>query len=81
MLGKLRLEFVIDFVKANGKTSGKIFKISEGEYDQATRRIEKYFSFKPISTRKYYAGEHAITIVINGNKIETQSFMLSNLKI
>jgi len=76
-LGKLRLEFVIDFVKANGKTSGKVFKISEGEYDQSTRRVAKYFSFKPISTRKYYAGEHTISIVINGNKIATQSFILN----
>jgi len=81
VLGKLRLEFVIDFVKASGKTSGKVFKISEGEYDQSSRRITKYFSFKPISTRKYYTGEHAISIVINGNKIATQSFILSNRTI
>jgi len=78
VLGKLRLEFVIDFVKANGKKSGKIFKISEGEYDQSTRRVVKYFSFKPISTRKYYTGEHAISIVINGNKIATQTFKLND---
>jgi len=79
VLGKLRLEFVIDFVKANGKIAGKIFKISEGEYDQSTRRVTKYFSFKPISTRKYYTGEHAISIVINGNKIATKSFILNDL--
>mgnify|MGYP000208565667 CR=1 FL=1 len=77
-LGKLRLEFVIDFVKASGKTSGKVFKIAEGEYDQSSKRIAKYFSFKPISTRKYYTGEHAISIVINGDKVATQSFILSH---
>ncbi|MFT5719456.1 MAG: 3-methyladenine DNA glycosylase AlkC [Oleiphilaceae bacterium] len=77
VLGKLRLEFIIDFVKANGKKSGKIFKISEGEYHQVTRRIKKYFSFKQISTRKYYVGEHSISIVINGNRIATKPFILS----
>jgi 3-methyladenine DNA glycosylase AlkC len=75
-LGKLRLEFIIDFVKANGKTSGKVFKISEGNYEQAIRRVEKYFSFKPISTRKYYAGNHSISIIINGNIVAAQSFLL-----
>ena len=77
VLGKLRLEFIIDFMKANGQTSGKVFKISEGEYVQSSRRIEKYFSFKPISTRKYYKGEHAISVVVNGNKVATRAFSLS----
>jgi len=77
-LGKLRLEFVIDFMKSNGKTAAKIFKISEGDYSEATRQIKKHFSFKPISTRKYYLGKHAISIVVNGDKITTQKFELVN---
>jgi 3-methyladenine DNA glycosylase AlkC len=81
MLGKLRLEFIIDFVKANGKKSSKVFKISEGNYEEAYRRIEKHFSFKPISTRKYYMGEHAISIVINGNKVATKSFILRRVDV
>lgn len=76
-LGKLRLEFIIDFIKANGKSSAKIFKISEGEYTQSSKTFTKYFSFKKISTRKYYPGDHAISIVINGNKVATQSFKLA----
>jgi len=75
-LGKLRLEFVIDFMKSNGKMAGKIFKISEGNYSESTRQINKHFSFKQISTRKYYLGKHAISIVVNGDKIATQEFEL-----
>jgi 3-methyladenine DNA glycosylase AlkC len=75
-LGKLRLEFVISFMKANGKQADKIFKISEGEYDQATKHINRFFSFKPISTRKYYPGEHRLSIVINGNCIASHTFRL-----
>jgi len=75
-LGKLRIEFIIDFMKSNGKLAGKIFKISEGEYQQKKRRVSKYFSFRPISTRKYYLGEHRISIVVNGVKIASRSFEL-----
>lgn len=77
-LGKLRLEFIIDFIKANGKSSAKIFKISEGEYTQSNKIFTKNFSFKKISTRKYYPGDHAISIVINGKKVATQPFRLTN---
>ena len=75
-LGKLRLEFEIDFMKANGKLAGKIFKIGEGDYLQQKKSIDKYFSFKPISTRKYYLGEHRITLVINGEKLNSINFKL-----
>jgi len=75
-LGKLRLEFVIDFMKANGKQAGKIFKISEGEFPEQQKRISKYFSFKPISTRKYYPGSHSLSLVINGEKLSTLDFEL-----
>jgi len=75
-LGMLRIEFIIEFMKANGKLAGKIFKISEGLYSGKNKQINKYFSFKLISTRKYYLGEHKISIVINGDKIKTASFQL-----
>ncbi len=65
-LGKCRIEFAIDFVKANGKQSRKVFKISEAEYTEKEKYVTKYFSFKKISTRKYYAGEHQLTIIVNG---------------
>jgi len=77
-LGKLRLEFLIDFVKANGKRSSKIFKISEGDYSENSRRVNKYFSFKPISTRKYYTGIHKLSIIINGKNFATGEFVLSD---
>ncbi|TQV86656.1 DNA alkylation repair protein [Aliikangiella coralliicola] len=76
-LGKLRLEFVIDFMKSNGKTSPKIFKIGEGEYAENSRSISKYFSFKPITTRRYYPGEHKLFIVINGEKVASKPFELT----
>ena len=75
-LGMLRIEFIIDFMKANNKSSEKIFKISEGDFLENNKSIKKYFSFKAISTRKYYPGKHAISIIINGDKIATKVFQL-----
>ena len=76
-LGSLRIEVIIDFMKSNGSNAGKIFKISEGEFREASKEVYKCFSFKPISTRKYYPGTHQLTIVINGKKMASKSFQLT----
>ncbi|MHC4995294.1 MAG: DNA alkylation repair protein [Planctomycetota bacterium] len=67
-LGKLRVEFVIDYMKANGKRAPKLFMIGQGEYKQRERRIEKKHSFQPRTTRKLYPGRHELAIVVNGDE-------------
>lgn len=80
-LGKLRLEFAIDFMKANGKTSRKVFQISEGEVNQTSKSVQKQFSFRPISTRKYYAGIHEIRFIINGEEMYANTFSLEEKEV
>ncbi|VAW51334.1 DNA alkylation repair enzyme [hydrothermal vent metagenome] len=75
-LGKCRLEFAIDFMKASGNLNRKVFKISESNYTEKEKTVTKYFSFKKISTRKYYAGKHQLTLVINGVDFVTKPFTL-----
>lgn len=75
-LGKLRIEFALDFLRKNGKHNQKVFKISEGDYLQRSKRVSKSYSFKPISTRKYYRGEQRLTLLINGVVFTKVSFML-----
>ena len=75
-LGKCRIEFAIDFVKANGSLRRKVFKISESDYSEKTKSVNKYFSFKKISTRKYYTGKHQLTIIVNGVDQISKSFKL-----
>ena len=77
-LGRCRIEFAVDFMKANGKQNRKVFKISEGEYTEKEKQVSKYFSFKEISTRKYYAGEHRLTVIVNGIAQSTKSFVVSS---
>jgi 3-methyladenine DNA glycosylase AlkC len=63
---KLRIEYGIDFVKANGKTSRKIFKLSEGFFEKGTYEFSRKQSFKDFTTRKHYAGKHTLAIIVNG---------------
>ena len=75
-LGKLRIEFAIDHMKANGKLARKIFKISESHYDQAIKSIERSHAIRPISTRKYYDGQHQLAILVNGQELHSSQFDL-----
>ncbi len=76
-LGMLRIEYAIDFVRSKGKTGRKIFKISEGNYSGRSKHVEKNYSFKPISTRRYYPGKHVVSILVNGKEIGTKNFTLT----
>lgn len=76
IINKLRLEFKILFAKANNKISSKIFKISEITNFKGAKHISKKFSFKKISTRKYYKGEHKLYIIINGKSYLETKFNL-----
>jgi len=75
-LNKLRVEFAIDFMKKNGKQARKIFQLSEAFIAVPSKKIHKKFSFKQISTRQYYAGKHAVAILINGVELAKSDFTL-----
>ena len=75
-LGKLRIEYSITFVRQRDKYSTKVFKISEGNYNQNSYEISKYYSFKPISTRKYYEGIHKLAIIVNGVTLDEKEFTI-----
>ena len=77
-LGLLRIEYIIEFVRQNNKTGKKVFKISEGHYAETERNITKKHSFKPISTRKYYAGKHSVSVVVNGRELVKRIFVINN---
>jgi len=75
-LGKLRIEYAIDFVKSNKKLSRKIFKVTEGNYDTLSKQINKKHSFRLITTRTYYPGLHKLAIIINGKQLCQTQFEL-----
>lgn len=63
---KVRIEYAVYFVKANGKTSMKVFQITESEFGPGEHAVSKKHSFANMSTRKHYPGRHDIAIIING---------------
>jgi len=75
-IGNLRIEYALDFMKANGKTARKIFKISESNYLEAAKSISRRHVFKHISTRKHYPGKHGFAILLNGTQIVQKYFVL-----
>ncbi|MEM6525352.1 MAG: DNA alkylation repair protein [Bacteroidota bacterium] len=76
-LTKIRLEYAVYYQKANGSLSKKVFKISEKEYSPgSTTTIERKQHFKPITTRIYYSGKHAVSIIVNGVEFEKKEFNL-----
>jgi len=77
ILGKLRIEYAIDFMKANGKQARKTFKISEADYADHSKKISRSHSFKLITTRKYYPGRHDLAVIINGKQLAIAPFDLT----
>lgn len=63
---KVRIEYIVHYVKANGKTSPKVFQIKEVELTPGTHRVTKKHTFKNMSTRKHYSGTHTFEVVVNG---------------
>lgn len=73
----VRLEYGVDYVKANGKRSRKIFQISESSLKKnAARLYTKTHSLADASTRKHYPGTHSVTLIVNGTERGTLDFEL-----
>ena len=72
---KLRLEYGIDYVKANGKRNRKIFQISEISLQKNGKKsYTKSHSFAEVSTRKHYPGIHSVTLLVSGAEHGTLDF-------
>jgi len=74
---KLLIDYAIHFMKANGQQSAKVFKLktvtlAKGEL----LPLEKTHRFIPLSTRRYYPGEHKVEVKINGLSFALASFNL-----
>lgn len=73
------VDYVIDFVKAGGKRSAKVFKaatfsLSQGE----TRTVSKNHKLHAqATTYQLYAGEHRLTLQINGRPVASKPFRVT----
>jgi hypothetical protein len=75
---QLVVDYVVHHRKANGTTTPKVFKwktlkLPAGGAHAASRK----HAIKPISTRKYYSGEHYLELQVNGVVLGRQAFELT----
>jgi 3-methyladenine DNA glycosylase AlkC len=71
-----RIEYAIDYMKAGGSHNRKVFQISKSDIDPGQLNIQKKMSFKDLTTRKHYKGQHFLHVLINGEIKATVSFHL-----
>lgn len=58
----------VHFIKANGKTSPKVFKLKAIELaPQEVAQLRKTISVAEMTTRKHYPGKHQVDVVLNGH--------------
>jgi hypothetical protein len=74
---RLAIDYAVHHVKASGETSAKVFKGWQIELaPHACITLVKRHSMRPVTTRRYHAGLHAVDVQINGARVAGASFML-----
>ncbi|VVM54748.1 putative protein YhaZ [Pseudomonas fluorescens] len=72
---RLVIDYAIDYVKANGSTSAKVFKLKAltlpGKSSEFVARSQQ---IKELTTRRHYAGRHAVHILVNGERLASSEF-------
>ncbi len=64
---RLAIDYVVHHRRANGTLTTKVFKLTTAHVAPGEEfAIERRHSFRAITTRRYYPGEHAIALQVNG---------------
>jgi len=67
---RLEVDYLVHHIKANGGTSPKAFKGKRVVLpSQGSVSWDKAHSFVPVSTRRYFPGEHRIELQVNGRVV------------
>jgi len=75
---RLSIDYAIHHQKANGTLTAKTFKLAVRSLGPGeSTDIDREHSFRPISTRTYHPGRHAIELLINGTSGGRVDFVLT----
>jgi 3-methyladenine DNA glycosylase AlkC len=73
----LLVDYRVHFVKADGSTRAKVFKLKQIELlPGAVARMNAKISLRQMTTRKHYPGKHTVDIVINGVALPVGEFVV-----
>lgn len=74
---QLMIDYLMHFVKANGKRAPKVFKLKRAALNAGdSLSLSKSHAIRPISTRRYYAGLQRLEIQVNGRIVGGADFEL-----
>ncbi|MDR3542354.1 MAG: hypothetical protein P4L69_15540 [Desulfosporosinus sp.] len=77
----IRIEYGIDFVKARGHTSRKLFLLSDKTVSGGTRLTgTRTHKWSNLTTRRHYPGEHRIALLVNGREVANAGLKLCSLE-
>ena len=72
---RLVIDYAIDYVKANGSTSAKVFKLKALTLPGKAREfVTRGQHIKELTTRRHYAGRHAVHVLVNGERLASTAF-------
>ena len=64
---RLAVDYAVHFVKASGATAEKVFKLATVELGPGeSRKLTGRHAFRQMTTRRHYAGTHALEMQVNG---------------
>ena len=76
---KLMIDCKIYYLKANGKHNEKVFKLAGKKADKKEKlEVKGKISFKNMTTRKHYPGQHFIEILVNGERFNKEEFFVKS---
>ena len=74
---KLAIDYALHHVKADGRRTPKVFKGWAIELTAGARReLVRRHSMRPVTTRRYHPGRHAVEVLINGRALARIEFDL-----
>lgn len=76
---KVRVEYAVDYVKKSGRLSRKVFFLANTHLAGGqSKTFSRTQSFRNMTTRVHYAGEHRLSLVVNGITQESIRFHVTN---
>jgi hypothetical protein len=69
------IDYAIDYVKANGGVSGKVFKLKTvGLAGFGREVVGRRQVIKDFTTRKHFVGRHGVRVLVNGEVLGSAAF-------
>lgn len=77
---RIALDYVVYHLRANGTQSPKTFKLTSRTLAPGQEiQVSREHKFREITTRRYYNGDHAVALQVNGLQTQPAPFRLSGV--